>query len=77
MIRVTKRFKDEAGVDASVEPYYRRRKTKRDGRDACKLTLEVQDDNTRARILYRRFGFEDFVVGGSAATRFLAKKLEA
>jgi GNAT superfamily N-acetyltransferase len=43
----------------------------------CKLTLEVQDDNTRARILYRRFGFEDFVVGKSAPTRFLAKKLEA
>ena len=42
----------------------------------CKLTLEVQDDNTRARNLYRRFGFNDFVVGNSAPTRFLAKTLE-
>jgi ribosomal protein S18 acetylase RimI-like enzyme len=44
-------------------------------RGCCKLTLEVQDDNTRARALYRRFGFEDFVVGTSAPTRFLAKGL--
>lgn len=43
----------------------------------CKLTLEVQDDNARARGLYRSFGFEDFVVGTSAPTRFLAKKLTA
>ena len=41
----------------------------------CKLTLEVLDDNTRAQALYRRFGFDDVVVGGSA-TRFLAKPLE-
>ena len=41
----------------------------------CKLTLEVLDDNTRARELYRRFGFDDVVVGKSA-TRFLAKPLE-
>jgi GNAT superfamily N-acetyltransferase len=41
----------------------------------CKLTLEVLDDNTRARDLYRRFGFDDVVVGKSA-TRFLAKPLE-
>jgi GNAT superfamily N-acetyltransferase len=41
----------------------------------CKLTLEVQDDNKRARSLYQSFGFEDFVVGKSAPTRFLAKKL--
>ena len=40
----------------------------------CKLTLEVLDDNTRARELYRRFGFDDVVVGKSA-TRFLAKPL--
>ena len=46
------------------------------GKDCCKLTLEVQDDNTRARAVYRRFGFHDFVVGDqSAATRFLAKPL--
>ena len=44
-------------------------------RGCCKLTLEVQDDNTRARNLYESFGFEDFVVGESAPTRFLAKKL--
>jgi ribosomal protein S18 acetylase RimI-like enzyme len=41
----------------------------------CKLTLEVLDDNTRARDLYRRFGFDDVVVGESP-TRFLAKPLE-
>jgi GNAT superfamily N-acetyltransferase len=41
----------------------------------CKLTLEVLDDNTRARDLYRRFGFDDVVVGKSA-TRFLAKPLD-
>jgi ribosomal protein S18 acetylase RimI-like enzyme len=46
-------------------------------RGCCKLTLEVQDDNTRARNLYRRFGFNDFVVGNSAPTRFLAKTLES
>jgi ribosomal protein S18 acetylase RimI-like enzyme len=39
------------------------------------LTLEVLDDNARARELYRRFGFDDVVVGESA-TRFLAKPLE-
>jgi hypothetical protein len=44
-------------------------------RECCKLTLEAQDDNTRARNLYKSFGFEDFVVGDSAPTRFLAKKL--
>jgi GNAT superfamily N-acetyltransferase len=41
----------------------------------CKLTLEVQDDNSRARGLYQSFGFEDFVVGASKPTRFLAKPL--
>jgi ribosomal protein S18 acetylase RimI-like enzyme len=41
----------------------------------CKLTLEVLDDNTRARGLYRRFGFEDSVVAESV-TRFLVKPLE-
>jgi len=42
----------------------------------CKMTLEVQDANTRARTLYQHFGFEDFVVGDSA-TRFLTKPLDA
>jgi GNAT superfamily N-acetyltransferase len=41
----------------------------------CKLTLEVLDDNSRARAVYRRFGFEDSVVGKSA-TRFLVKPLQ-
>ena len=41
----------------------------------CKLTLEVLDDNERARAVYRRFGFEDAVVGTSA-TRFLVKPLQ-
>lgn len=39
----------------------------------CKLTLEVQDDNTRARGVYRRFGFEDYDLG---PTRFLVKPLD-
>lgn len=43
-------------------------------RDCCKLTLEVQDENRRARALYDRFGFADMVINGSA-TRFLAKPL--
>jgi len=43
-------------------------------RGCCKLTLEVQDDNRRARGLYASFGFVDFVVAGSA-TRFLTKPL--
>jgi ribosomal protein S18 acetylase RimI-like enzyme len=42
----------------------------------CKLTLEVQDDNARARGLYESFGFQDFVIGSSAPTRFLTKSLE-
>jgi len=41
----------------------------------CKLTLEVQDQNTRARTIYQRFGFEDFIVADSV-TRFLSKTLE-
>jgi GNAT superfamily N-acetyltransferase len=44
-------------------------------RGCCKLTLEVQDDNRRARTLYERFGFTDFVVGNSAPTRFMSKPL--
>lgn len=44
-------------------------------RGCCKLTLEVQEDNRRARILYECFGFTDFLVGNSSPTRFLAKKL--
>lgn len=41
----------------------------------CKMTLEVLDDNWRARELDRRFGFEDVVVDQSP-TRFLAKPLD-
>ncbi len=44
-------------------------------RGCCKLTLEVQDDNRRARELYSRFGFNDFVIGNSGPTRFLSKPL--
>ncbi len=47
------------------------------GKGCCKLTLEVQESNQRAHMLYRRFGFQDFVVGDSAPTRFLAKELDA
>jgi ribosomal protein S18 acetylase RimI-like enzyme len=42
----------------------------------CKLTLEVQDNNARARGLYASFGFEDFAVANSAFTRFLSKPLD-
>ena len=41
----------------------------------CRLTLEVQDDNDRALSLYKSFGFTDFRVGDSAATRVLSKAL--
>lgn len=41
----------------------------------CKLTLEVQDDNHPARLLYERFGFRDVVYGDSGPTRFLGKPL--
>lgn len=44
-------------------------------RGCCKLTLEVQDGNPRARALYERFGFTDFVLGEPVATRFLCKPL--
>jgi ribosomal protein S18 acetylase RimI-like enzyme len=47
-------------------------------RDAgcCKLTLEVQEDNHPARLLYERFGFRDVVYGDSGPTRFLGKVLQ-
>jgi ribosomal protein S18 acetylase RimI-like enzyme len=41
----------------------------------CKLTLEVQEDNTPARRLYQRFGFRDVTYGNSGPTRFLGKIL--
>jgi ribosomal protein S18 acetylase RimI-like enzyme len=41
----------------------------------CKLTLEVQDDNTPARRLYESFGFRDVRYGDSSPTRFLGKQL--
>ncbi len=41
----------------------------------CKLTLEVQDDNTPARQLYERFGFRDVRYGDSGPTRFQSKRL--
>jgi ribosomal protein S18 acetylase RimI-like enzyme len=44
-------------------------------RGCCKLTLEVQEGNARARALYERFGFTDFVLGEPVATRFLSKPL--
>jgi pimeloyl-ACP methyl ester carboxylesterase/ribosomal protein S18 acetylase RimI-like enzyme len=44
--------------------------------DCCKLTLEVQDDNTPALRLYERFGFGDVRYGNSGPTRFLSKPLE-
>jgi len=46
-------------------------------RGCCRLTLEVQDDNGRARALYESFGFSDFAVGDSGPTRFLTKPIDA
>ena len=45
-------------------------------RGCCKITLEVQDANRRARGLYERYGFADFVVANSP-TRFLCKRLNS
>lgn len=44
-------------------------------RGCCKLTLEVQDGNRRARGLYDSFGFKDVVYGDTGPTRFLSKPL--
>ncbi|MDA8746099.1 GNAT family N-acetyltransferase, partial [Rubripirellula amarantea] len=44
-------------------------------RGCCKLTLEVQDDNPKARGLYISFGFREFVVGDSEPTRFMTKPI--
>lgn len=41
----------------------------------CKLTLEVQEDNSPARSLYARCGFRDVTYGDSGPTRFLGKSL--
>ena len=42
----------------------------------CRLTLEVQESNERARGLYRSFGFDDLELGGKALrTFFLSKPL--
>ena len=46
-------------------------------RGCGKLTLEVLDDNHRARTLYASFGFADHTLGSPGATRFLAKSLGA
>ena len=43
--------------------------------ECCKLTLEVREDNLRARGLYESFGFGDFAIGDPALTRFLSKEL--
>jgi GNAT superfamily N-acetyltransferase len=44
-------------------------------RGCCKLTLEVQDHNRRARALYEHVGFADVVLGAPGPTRFLSKPL--
>ena len=46
-------------------------------RGCCKLTLEVLEENHRARAVYARAGFADVASGSSASTRFLAKPLAA
>lgn len=43
----------------------------------CKLTLEVREDNERARSLYKSVGFGDFAPGADPTpTFFLEKRLE-
>jgi ribosomal protein S18 acetylase RimI-like enzyme len=45
-------------------------------RGCCKLTLEVREDNARARRLYTRRGFADFELAGQRLpTLFLSKAL--
>jgi ribosomal protein S18 acetylase RimI-like enzyme len=44
-------------------------------RGCCKITLEVLEDNRRARALYASFGLADVAVGTSPFTRFLSKPL--
>jgi ribosomal protein S18 acetylase RimI-like enzyme len=45
--------------------------------DCCKLTLEVREDNERARSLYENVGFGDFAPGADPVpTFFLEKRLE-
>ncbi len=44
-------------------------------RGCCKLTLEVLEENRRARAVYAQAGFVDVASGSSASTRFLAKPL--
>jgi ribosomal protein S18 acetylase RimI-like enzyme len=44
----------------------------------CKLTLEVREDNERARSLYENVGFGDFAPGADPMpTFFLEKRLDA
>jgi len=40
----------------------------------CKLTLEVHEDNLRARRLYEHFGFEGHHVGGDVRPTFFIEK---
>ena len=40
----------------------------------CKLTLEVRQDNARARTLYRSFGFGDFTPGSDAVPALFLEK---
>ena len=46
-------------------------------RGCGKLTLEVLDDNHRARTLYASFGFADYAGSTAGPTRFLTKNLAA
>jgi len=52
------------------------REAERRARDAdcCRLTLEVQESNERARGLYRSFGFDDMELGGEIKRTFFLDK---
>lgn len=43
-------------------------------RDACQVSLEVRADNTRARGLYQRMGFEGLLTSDSEKTTFFGLK---
>jgi ribosomal protein S18 acetylase RimI-like enzyme len=45
-------------------------------RRCCKVTLEVREDNARARAVYARAGFADYAAGGERTrTLFIEKKI--
>ncbi len=42
--------------------------------DCCKITLEVREDNTGARALYKQFGYNDYNPSDKPVTTFFLEK---